>query len=212
MTKHTSIDWKTATHAAWTTDILKHGMDVMGVLKFSNGRHIARSDAEMLWATYWHKMDRVFFGHAADKGFGIERRCFTETGEDGKNLHMHFAALAPITTKAFCAVANAVWVNMNRRTANYTCNWITPLLYAEQGAAYTAKSTKRFAIDETGLKHTWRNIDTKATLDFDTEAQITRITNAIGLEELEQAHEWVNVHIVNVKRRFEARQARGKAY
>lgn len=205
-------NWKTATHNAWTKDILSSGMDVMGVLKFSNGRHIAHNDAAKLWATYWHKMDRMFFGHAADKGFGIERRCFTETGADGKNLHMHFAALSPIANHVFCAVANAVWFNINRHTANYKRNWITPLLYAEQGAAYTAKSTKTQAIDEIGLRHTWRNTDAKATLNFDTGAQITRITNAIKLEELEQAHEWVNVHTAQLKRRFEAKQTRRLAH
>lgn len=207
-----AINWRKATHSAWRKDILSSGMDVMGVLKFSNGRHITRTDAAKLWATYWHKMDRIFFGHAADKGFGIERRCFTETGCDGENLHMHFAALAPVTTSVFCAVANAVWVNMNRRTANYTYNWITPLLYAEQGAAYTAKSTKLFTIDEIGLRHTWRNTGAQATLHFNTEAQITRIVNAVNLEELEKAHDWVNVHTLQVRKRFEARQARGQAY
>lgn len=207
-----AINWKEATHSAWTKDILKNGMDVMGVLKFRNGRHIARGQSEVLWATYWHKMDRIFFGHAADKSFGIERRCFTETGVDGRNLHMHFAALSPIATHAFCAVANAVWVSMHTNTANYTDNWITPLLYAEQGAAYTAKSTKMFAFDPTGLRHTWRNADTQATLNFDTEAQITKITNAVKLEEIQQAHEWLNVHSTQVKRRFTARQARRRFY
>jgi hypothetical protein len=207
-----AINWSKATHDAWTQDILNSGMDVMGVLKFCNGRHITHSEAERIWATYWHKMDRIFFGHAADKGFGIERRCFAELGSNSDNLHMHFAALAPVSTKAFCAVANAVWINMSRRTASYANNWITPLLYAQQGAAYTAKSTKSHAFDEAGLRHTWRNTDAKATLNFDTEAQITRIINATNLEEIEQAHEWVNVHVVQVKRRFEARQARGRAY
>lgn len=205
-------NWSKLTHRAWTQDILASGMDVMGVLKFTNGRHITHSEAAKLWATYWRKMDRIFFGHAADKGFGIERRCFTETGSDGDNLHMHFAALAPISTQVFCAAANAVWTNMNRQTAPYASNWITPMLYAEQGAAYTAKSTKTFAVDEAGLRHTWRNKNTQATLLFDTEAQITRITNAVKLNEIEQAHDWVNVHIVEVKRRFEARQARRRVY
>ena len=187
-------------------------MDVMGVLKFSNGRYIAKKDAELLWAKYWHKMDRIFFGHAADKGFGIERRCFTETGSDGTNLHMHFAALAPIATQPFCAIANAVWVNMNRQTATYATNWITPLLYTEQGAAYTAKSTKEHAIDEAGLRHIWMNAQARDTLGFDIEAQIKRITNAIDMKEIEQANDWADVHIVQIKKRFEARQARGQAY
>jgi hypothetical protein len=39
-----------------------------------------------------------------------------------------------------------------------------------------------------------------------------RITNAVKLDQLEQAHDWVNVHIVEIKRRFEARQARVRAY
>ena len=207
-----AINWSKATHDAWTQDILNSGMDVMGVLKFCNGRHVTRYDAANLWAKYWHKMDRIFFGHAADKGFGIERRCFTEMGSDGDNLHMHFAALSPVTTKAFCAIANAVWVSMNRKNAPYASNWITPLLYADQGAAYTAKSTKAQAIDEAGLRHTWRNTNAQATLGFDAEAQIRRITNAVKLDQLEQAHDWVNVHIVEIKRRFEARQARGRAY
>lgn len=207
-----TINWSRATHAAWTKDMLENGMDVMGVLKFNSGRHIACRDAELLWATYWHKMDRLFFGHAAAKGFGIERRCFTEKGSDGTNLHMHFAALAPVATQPFCAIANAVWVNMNRRTAPYASNWITPMLYEEQGAAYTAKSTKAHTIDEAGLRHTWRNTDAKATLGFDTEAQIRRITNAVDLGEIEQAHDWVNVHIIQVRRRFEARQAHRQTY
>ena len=54
------INWKRATHTAWTKDILDNDMDVMGVLKFSNGRYIAKKDAELLWAKYWHKMDRIF--------------------------------------------------------------------------------------------------------------------------------------------------------
>jgi hypothetical protein len=207
-----TINWSKVTHAGWTKDILATGMNVMGVLKFKNGRHIARKDAELLWATYWHKMDRIFFGHAADKGYGIERRCFTETGNDGKNLHLHFAALAPVATLPFCAIANAVWVNMHRQTAPYATNWITPLLYGEHGAAYTAKSSKTHVIDEAGLRHTWRNAQAQATLGFNTEAQIKRITNAIEFNELEQAHEWVNVHIVQVKRNFEARQTHGQAY
>ena len=125
---------------------------------------------------------------------------------------MHFAALAPIATQPFCAIANAVWVNMNRQTATYATNWITPLLYAEQGAAYTAKSTKEHAIDEAGLRHIWMNAQARDTLGFDIEAQIKRITNAIDMKEIEQANDWADVHIVQIKKRFEARQARGQAY
>lgn len=201
-------NWKKLTHDAWTQHILDKRMDVMGVLKFDNGRHITTALAEKLWATYWHKMDRMFFGHATKKGFGIERCCFTEYGADGRNFHMHFAALSPISALSFSAVANATWVNLNRRTATYTDNWIMPIQHKTKAAAYTSKSTQKQGIDEAGLRNTWRNADAQATLQFNTKAQILRIQNKITDKELLQAAEWAKVHLALSNMAYENRQAK----
>jgi hypothetical protein len=214
MTKLTNINWKTATHDAWTRDIVDTGMNVIGVLKFDNGRHISRDHAQRLWNIYWHKMDKIFFGHAAAKGFGIERRCFIELGKDGTNLHMHFAALAPTATDPFCAIASAVWVNLDKRTAPYKHNWIMPLLYGAEGAAYTAKITQNQPIDDAGLRNHWRNEDAQQTLGFEAEGQILRIHNAIDTEQFEQAHYWLKAHLAQAeedRRDRQTRKAHGSA-
>lgn len=189
-----TINWSNASHEAAIRDILDAEMNVMGVLKFDNGRHIDREQAETLWRLYWHKMDRIFFGRAADRGLGIERRCFTELGEDDKNLHMHFAAASPIAVRPFCAVANAVWVNLNKRTADYETNRIMPVLYPEDCAAYTTKSTRQQALNEAGLRNTWRNFQAQqqAKEDIHVEAQIKRIQQAVDDAELITAYNWID--------------------
>ena len=145
-----TTDWKTKTHAGWTQEIVTAGYDVVGVLKFDNGRHVQAADALALYKAFWHKVDRTVYGCAADKGYGVRRLCFSELGKDGRNLHVHFVAVAPYANEPFCAALNALWTNFNRRTADYRQNWITPIQQIEKAAAYTCKGTKALGTDKIG--------------------------------------------------------------
>ena len=212
MTKHEYTNWRHRTHQGWTDHILQKNMDVMGVLKFNNGRYITKLDAMRLWSRYWRKMDRIFFGHATWKKIRIERVCFTEYGKEGNNIHLHFAVRAPIAVEAYCAVANAVWINLDRRTASYAHNHITPFLDALDGAQYTCKSTKAQACDDANDLLSFQNIDLQATLNFDTEAQVTRMINAVPVNQIEQAYTWIEPHLEQARQKQKERQARRQAY
>ena len=47
--------------------LLEQDWDVFGTLKFVDGRSIGRTTANKLLRSYWNRLDRVFFGHAADR-------------------------------------------------------------------------------------------------------------------------------------------------
>jgi hypothetical protein len=158
------------------------------VLKFDNGRFITAKHAQALYKAYWHKVDRTIYGRAADKGYGVKRWCFAELGSDGNNLHLHFVAASPFSTKTFCATLNALWVNFNTRTADYRHNWITPIQHKTKAAAYTAKGTKQFTHDKIGQATSFQPNPTLQTQYFDTAAQARRITNRLTDQHFEQAY------------------------
>ena len=57
--------------------LLEQDWDVFGTLKFVDGRTIGSVTANKLLRSYWNKIDRVLFGHAADrKGVRVPRWCF----------------------------------------------------------------------------------------------------------------------------------------
>jgi hypothetical protein len=65
--------------------------DVFGTLKFVNGRTIGRKTANKLLRSYWNKIDRVFFGKAAERqDMRMPRWCFAHEGADSENFHVHF--------------------------------------------------------------------------------------------------------------------------
>ena len=47
--------------------LLEQDWDVFGTLKFVDGRRIGGSTADKLLRSYWNRIDRMFFGHAADR-------------------------------------------------------------------------------------------------------------------------------------------------
>jgi hypothetical protein len=204
--------WAKRTQRDWTNYIENSDLDVFGTLKFYNGATIGREKAAAIYAAYWHRVDQIFFGHAAKKGYCIERLCFEEYGESGDNLHIHFAAKSPIATSPFCAVLNAVWVNFNHSCANYAGNRIMPILYRAEAADYVAKDTRNLADGDLGLKLTRMYDGRKATEIFDPEAQIGRILTALtgpkfkGEGELEKAYKAVETHIEQARIEYEHKQ------
>jgi hypothetical protein len=204
--------WKKRTKNEWVNYIEKSELDVFGTLKFYNGATIGREKAAAIYGAYWHKLDQVFFGHAAKKGYCIERLCFEEYGESGDNLHVHFAAKSPITLGPFCAILNAIWVNFNHSCANYAGNRIMPILYRAEAAEYVAKDTRNLAEGDLGLKLTRGNIGKNSTDTFDTEAQIGRMLTALsgakssGEDELVKAYTALEAHIEQARTEHEKKQ------
>lgn len=204
--------WGKRTQNDWANYIENSDLDVFGTLKFYNGKSVGREKAAAIYGAYWHRVDQIFFGHAARKGYCIERFCFEEYGESGDNLHIHFAAKSPIATRPFCAVLNAVWVNFNHCCANYAGNWIMPIIYRAEAAEYVAKDTRNLADGDLGLRLTRTHDGKNSTDTFDTEAQIGRILKAlkgpkIGSEsELEKAYEALELHIEQARIEYEHKQ------
>ena len=87
--------------------LLAQDWNVFGTLKFVNGRTIGRSSADKLLRSYWNKIDRVFFGKAAERqNMRVPRWCFAHEGSDSENFHVHFALQAPIPdVDHMCCVA-----------------------------------------------------------------------------------------------------------
>ena len=52
---------------ALIANLVEQDWDVFGTLRFVNGRTIGRNTADKLLRSYWNRVDRVFFGHAADR-------------------------------------------------------------------------------------------------------------------------------------------------
>ena len=87
--------------------LLAQDWNVFGTLKFVNGRTIGRSSADKLLRSYWNRIDRMFFGKAAERqNMRVPRWCFAHEGSDSENFHVHFALQAPILTWIICAVSS----------------------------------------------------------------------------------------------------------
>ena len=79
------------------THLLEQDWDVFGTLKFVNGRTISSTTARKLLRAYWNRIDRVFFGHAAERqNTRVPRWCFAHEGSDAENFHVHFLLKSPI--------------------------------------------------------------------------------------------------------------------
>ncbi|WP_445810649.1 hypothetical protein [Yoonia sp.] len=103
---------------ALMADLLEQDWDVFGTLRFVDGRTIGRNTADKLLRSYWNRVDRIFFGHAAErKGVRVPRWCFAHEGSDAENYHIHFLLKAPLEdTEHACCVLNAVWAQHHNQT------------------------------------------------------------------------------------------------
>jgi hypothetical protein len=199
------MNWNKEIQAAWQRELEQGNYDVVGVLKFNRGTAISSTTAETLCSAYWHKLDRMLFGRAADKGMCVERWCFAEGGELDDNTHLHFVARAPFDAHLFCAVAAATWVGFHRYTSSYNYSWITPVQHQAGVSSYNSKETWWLRDDMSGLRCSRRNltgIDYKA---YENHAQAERILSRIGKAELIKASEAVQRQTEKIAQRRQLR-------
>lgn len=211
MQQHYRTNWQERVCNGWRTELAADEYNVVGTLKFNNGRTIDSTLARNILKAYWHKVDRTFFGHAADKGIGIERWIFSEYGSTGDNLHFHFKAKAPIEPYYFCCIANVMWQKFHKRTAGGIYNWITPTVLQANSSGYTVKDTRKFTYDMSGLEASHQNLTNINIMTFQNAAQAQRILNKASIEEITQAQQIVDWQIEETIRRIQLRKRRAEA-
>ena len=123
--------------------------DVFGTLKFVNGRTIGRSNADKLLRSYWNRIDRMFFGKAAERqNIRVPRWCFAHEGSDSENYHVHFVLKAATPdTEHLCCLLNAVWEQHHAQTAPLAKNWIMTVQDREAVASYVTHEYWRIGSD-----------------------------------------------------------------
>ena len=129
--------------------LLTQDWDVFGTLKFVNGRTIGRKTANTLLRSYWNKIDRVFFGKAAERqNMRVPRWCFAHEGLDSENFHVHFVMKNALNnTESMCCLLNAVWVQHHAQTAPLAKNWIMPVQDRAAVASYVTHEYWRMGSD-----------------------------------------------------------------
>ena len=134
---------------ALSEHLLAQDWNVFGTLKFVNGRTIGRSSADKLLRSYWNRIDRSFFGKAAERqNMRVPRWCFAHEGSDSENYHVHFVLKAATPdTEQMCCVLNAVWAQHHAQTAPLAKNWITPVTDRTAVASYLTREYWRLGSD-----------------------------------------------------------------
>ncbi|MCH1583986.1 MAG: hypothetical protein L7S62_02400 [Flavobacteriales bacterium] len=129
--------------------LLTQDWNVFGTLKFVNGRTIGRDSANKLLRNYWNKIDRVFFGKAAERqNMRVPRWCFAHEGGDSENFHVHFVLPSPLqNTERMCCLLNAVWAQHHTQTAPLAKNWIMPVQDRATVASYVTHEYWRIGSD-----------------------------------------------------------------
>ena len=189
-------------------DIVSGPYDVTGALTFKDGDRMCHATAIKLMEAYWHKVDRIFFGRAADKHHGINRMCFVEFGKSQKCIHMHFVAQSPFDAKLFCAMLNVLWEMLNEANTLAVDNWIAPIQDKAAAAGYVTKEVWRFRDDMACI-----NCNHSGTeyMSFDIAAQTQRIANQVQLDQLEAAYDRVPIHMILIRKKMEEREQQLKA-
>ena len=165
---------------ALMTSLLDRSWDVFGTLRFVNGRTISRNTADKLLRSYWNRVDRVFFGHAADRqNIRVPRWCFAHEGSDSENFHVHFLLKSPIAdTKHVCCVLNAVWAQHHKQTGPMAKNWIMPVKDRWEVANYATREYWRLGADTQLLDISWDAGCAEAMRAYEHEQQALRINKA----------------------------------
>ena len=129
--------------------LLTQDWDVFGTLKFVNGRTIGRKTANALLRSYWNKIDRVFFGKAAERqNMRLPRWCFAHEGSDHENYHVHFVMKSALkNTQRMCCLLNAVWAQHHAQIAPLAKNWIMPVQDRAAVASYVTHEYWRMGSD-----------------------------------------------------------------
>ncbi|MDB0008125.1 hypothetical protein N9E27_03610 [Planktomarina temperata] len=172
--------------------LLAQDWNVFGTLKFVNGRTISRSSADKLLRSYWNRIDRMFFGKAAERqNKRVPRWCFAHEGSDSENFHVHFALHAPIPdVDHVSCVLNAVWAQHYNQTAPLFKNWIMPVTDRTAVASYLTREYWRLG------SHTFLDAiswdDQKAVnvfKEYHHLKQTNRLSRAASPLWLKQAHQ-----------------------
>lgn len=172
--------------------LLEQDWNVFGTLKFVNGRTISSTTAIKLLRSYWNKVDRVFFGHAAERqNVRVPRWCFAHDGSDSENFHIHFLVKAPIAdTEHACGVLNAVWAQHHHQTAPLAKNWIMPVTSRPRAANYVTREYWRMGSATLLDEMCWDSTNSTEMAKYEHDAQAKRIQRAaspIWLRHAQQA-------------------------
>ena len=161
-------------------NLVEQDWDVFGTLRFVNGRTIGRDTADKLLRSYWNRVDRVFFGHAADRqNMRVPRWCFAHEGSDRENFHIHFILKSPIVdTERACCALNALWAQHHKQTGPMTKNWIMPVIDRWEVANYVTREYWRMGADTQLVDITWDAGCAEAMLAYEHEQQALRINKA----------------------------------
>jgi len=160
--------------------LLAQDWDVFGTLKFVDGRTIGKETANKLLRSYWNRIDRVFFSHAADrKGVRVPRWCFAHEGSDQENFHIHFLLKSPIAnTEQTCCLLNAVWAQHHPQTGPMAKNWIMPVNNRASAVNYVTREYWRMGSATLLDDISWAKTSAAAMAAQNTEAQAHRINKA----------------------------------
>lgn len=174
--------------------LLAQDWNVFGTLKFANGRTIGRSNADKLLRSYWNRIDRMFFGKAAERqNMRVPRWCFAHEGSDSENFHVHFVMKSPLQdTNHMCCVLNAVWAQHHVQTAPLAKNWIMPVQDRAAVAGYVTHEYWRMGSDTISDKLSWQTeqltpVGQKILSEHYTQQQAQRLSRAASPLWLRQA-------------------------
>ena len=174
--------------------LLAQDWNVFGTLKFVNGRTIGRSNADKLLRSYWNRIDRMFFGKAAERqNMRVPRWCFAHEGSDSENFHVHFVMKSPLQdTNHMCCVLNAVWAQHHVQTAPLAKNWIMPVQDRAAVAGYVTHEYWRMGSDTISDKLSWQTeqltpVGQKILSEHYTQQQAQRLSRAASPLWLRQA-------------------------
>lgn len=171
--------------------LLEQDWDVFGTLKFVDGRTIGSTTAHKLLRSYWNRVDRVFFGHAAERqGVRVPRWCFAHEGSDSENFHVHFVLKSPIAdTEHTCCVLNAVWAQHHQQTAPMAKNWIMPVMSRQDAVNYATREYWRLGCATLLDDISWDGTNLVEMAKYEHDAQAERIHRAASPLWLRQAQQ-----------------------
>ncbi len=172
--------------------LLAQDWNVFGTLKFVNGRTIGRETANTLLRSYWNRIDRMFFGKAAERqNMRVPRWCFAHEGSDSENYHIHFALQAPIPdVDDMCCILDAVWAQHHSQTAPLAKNWITPVTDRTAVASYLTREYWRLGSDTFLDAVSWDDrAAANAFKDYNHLKQANRLSRAASPLWLRQAQQ-----------------------
>jgi len=169
--------------------LLEQDWDVFGTLKFVDGRTIGIVTANKLLRSYWNRVDRVFFGHAADRqSIRVPRWCFAHEGSDSENFHIHFLLKSPIAdAEHACTILNAVWAQHHHQTAPMAKNWIMPAINRASTVNYVTREYWRMGSATLLDEMCWDKTSGTEMAKYEHDAQRQRIERAASPIWLRQA-------------------------